>query len=411
MDQSKFKEVEEKYNELKERLNSGALQPEEIKKELKKMMVVDEDGKYWMIGAKTGKWYFHDGTDWKERDPYEKKEEEAEAEDVEGTISLSLPGTDSMESEKHQDDEAEAVVEVRSMDEEAGEEIPVESEEKDEPYTEPYPLGEKEEEQEDVLEVPSIDEKARAELLEEIKEEDEPYSEPYTLGEEEEEAVVEVPSIDEETRAKILEEAIEKDEPYTEPYTIEEKEEEEIGEEPRVDVEEKSDLYERPYTIEEEETIVELSDEAVEAEARLEVEEKVEPFPKKEEAPSPPPPPTPPIKKIVKPKTVEKKDELVITSIKMTSLIFFLGGLGLILGVLLGAGFGIFKTLIPTLREHIPAILNDTRGGIPGGLIFAGIGGIGGFFISAAAAVILSGTYSLIAYLFGGIRLKIKQKK
>jgi hypothetical protein len=400
MDQSKFKEVEQKYNDLKERLNYGALNPEEIKKELKKMMVVDEDGKYWMIGAKTGKWYFHDGTDWKEGNPYEKEEEEAEVEDIEGTISLSLPGTDSMESEERQDDEEEAVVEVRSIDEEAGEEILVESEEKDEPYT----LGEKEEEA--VVEVPSIDEKAGEEIPVESEEKEEPYTdtEPYPLGEEEEEAVVEIPAIDEETRAEILKEVKVK----AEPYTIEEKEEEEAGEETRVDVEEKSELYARPYPLGEEETIVELIDEEVEAETRVDVEEKVRPYTKKEEATAPP---IPPMKKVVIPKAVEKKDELVITSIKMSSLIFFLGGLGLILGVLLGAGFGIFKTFLPKLQESVPAILNDTRGGIAGGLIFAGMGGIGGFFISAAAAVIVSGTYSLIAYLFGGIRLKIKQKK
>ncbi len=398
MDQSKFKEVEQKYNDLKERLNYGALNPEEIKKELKKMMVVDEDGKYWMIGAKTGKWYFHDGTDWKEGNPYEKEEEEAEIEDIEGTISLSLPGTDSMESEERQDDE------------EVGEEILVEAEEKDEPYTdtEPYPLGEEEEEA--VVEVPSIDEEAGGEILVEAEEKDEPYTdtEPYSLGEEEEEAVVEIPSIDEETRAEILKEVKVKAEPYVEPFTIEEKDEEEAGEETRVDVEENSELYARPYPLRDEETVVELIDEEVAAETRVDVEEKAKPYTKKEEAAAPP---IPPMKKVIIPKTVEKKDELVITSIKMSSLIFFLGGLGLILGVLLGAGFGIFKTFLPTLQESVPAILNDTRGGIAGGLIFAGIGGIGGFFISAAAAVIVSGTYSLIAYLFGGIRLKIKQKK
>jgi hypothetical protein len=77
--------------------------------------------------------------------------------------------------------------------------------------------------------------------------------------------------------------------------------------------------------------------------------------------------------------------------------------------VLLGAAFGIFKTILPTLQEQIPDILNDTRGKIPGGLVFAAIGGIGGFFISAAAALIISSTYKLIASIFGGIRLKIKQ--
>ena len=47
MDQAKFKEIEQKYIELKERLNYGALSPDDVKEELKKMMVLDEEGKYW----------------------------------------------------------------------------------------------------------------------------------------------------------------------------------------------------------------------------------------------------------------------------------------------------------------------------------------------------------------------------
>ena len=167
-----------------------------------------------------------------------------------------------------------------------------------------------------------------------------------------------------------------------------------------MDVIEKEAGADIPVYVEEEAYVDEIEKEAG-ADILVKIEEKGEPYTKKEEALPP--------RKVVKTKIVEKKDELIITSIKIMPLLFFLGGLGLILGVLLGAGFGIFKTILPTLQEQIPDILNDTRGEFPGGLIFAAIGGIGGFFISAAAAVLISSTYKLIAYIFGGLRLKIKQ--
>ncbi len=297
MDQAKFKEIEQKYKELKERLNYGTIGPADVKKELKKMMVLDDDGKYWMIGAKTGKWYIHDGTDWREGNPYEKEPVPEETEDNAGTISLSLPGTDSEEGEESQEEEAGVKVEV-------------------------------------------LDEKDGTDIL--IAEEEEAY----------------VDEIEKEAGADI------------------------------------------PVNVEEEAYVDEIEKEAG-ADILVKIEEKGEPYTKKEEALPP--------RKVVKTKIVEKKDELIITSIKIMPLLFFLGGLGLILGVLLGAGFGIFKTILPTLQEQIPDILNDTRGEFPGGLIFAAIGGIGGFFISAAAAVLISSTYKLIAYIFGGLRLKIKQ--
>ncbi|MCP5103215.1 MAG: hypothetical protein GY950_07550, partial [bacterium] len=75
MDKTKFKETEEKYRELKEALNNGEISPEEMKKQLKKMMVLDDDGNYWMIGGKTEKWYIYNGTDWKEGNPFPKEEE------------------------------------------------------------------------------------------------------------------------------------------------------------------------------------------------------------------------------------------------------------------------------------------------------------------------------------------------
>ncbi len=71
MDPGKFKDVEEKYRQLKERLDQAEITPDDLKRELKKLIVMDESGRYWMIGTKSGQWHMYDGTDWKVGVPYE----------------------------------------------------------------------------------------------------------------------------------------------------------------------------------------------------------------------------------------------------------------------------------------------------------------------------------------------------
>jgi hypothetical protein len=103
------------------------------------------------------------------------------------------------------------------------------------------------------------------------------------------------------------------------------------------------------------------------------------------------------------------ESELVIKSIKYLSFMFFLGGLGLVFGVIFGATFGVFKYFLPDIaKDYLPLILSETRGGIAGGMIFAAIGGIGGFFISAILSFVIGSIYNLISFIFGGIRFKVK---
>ncbi len=108
-------------------------------------------------------------------------------------------------------------------------------------------------------------------------------------------------------------------------------------------------------------------------------------------------------------KSLKEESELLVKSIKITPFLFFLGGLGLILGVILGATFGVVKDFFPGLSSQLPMMLSETRGGIAGGLIFAAIGGIGGFILSAILSTILAGVYNLVALIFGGIRFKVKR--
>lgn len=102
-----------------------------------------------------------------------------------------------------------------------------------------------------------------------------------------------------------------------------------------------------------------------------------------------------------------KEGELLVKSIRIPSLIFFLGGIGVILGVMLGATFGIFSIGGDTIFQF-PAMLQETRGKIQGGLLFGALGGIFGFIAMAVLASILSLFYNAISYIFGGIRFKVK---
>ena len=70
MDAKKFREIEELYKDLKDRQAAGEVSADDMKAELKKMMIHDEAGRYWMIGSKTGGWYVYDGSSWKTADPY-----------------------------------------------------------------------------------------------------------------------------------------------------------------------------------------------------------------------------------------------------------------------------------------------------------------------------------------------------
>ncbi len=70
MNAKKFREIEELYKDLKERQAAGEVSAEDAKSELKKMMLRDEENRFWMLGGKTGSWYVYDGSAWKPADPY-----------------------------------------------------------------------------------------------------------------------------------------------------------------------------------------------------------------------------------------------------------------------------------------------------------------------------------------------------
>lgn len=57
------------YEELKRRFQAGELSRQQYIDEMKKLRLKDAQGRYWMIGAQTGRWYYFDGRDWIASDP------------------------------------------------------------------------------------------------------------------------------------------------------------------------------------------------------------------------------------------------------------------------------------------------------------------------------------------------------
>jgi hypothetical protein len=99
--------------------------------------------------------------------------------------------------------------------------------------------------------------------------------------------------------------------------------------------------------------------------------------------------------------------ELLVKAVRIFSVIFFFGGIGLVIGVICGASFGIFKILGDFIYQF-PMMLQEMRGKIQGGLVFGAIGGIGGFIVGALLASLLGLFYNAMAFVFGGLRFKVR---
>jgi len=59
-----FKGVEEAFRDLKRRFDNKEISRREFLERLKKLRLRDEQGRFWMIGAQSGLWYYFDGKDW-----------------------------------------------------------------------------------------------------------------------------------------------------------------------------------------------------------------------------------------------------------------------------------------------------------------------------------------------------------
>lgn len=68
-----FHHIEEEYFKLRGQFAVGRITESEFDDALHDLTVQDAHGRYWMIGANTGRWYFFDGTKWIEGDPFQEQ--------------------------------------------------------------------------------------------------------------------------------------------------------------------------------------------------------------------------------------------------------------------------------------------------------------------------------------------------
>jgi hypothetical protein len=65
----RFKDVKADFDRITSRFRSGEISRREYIDGLKRIRFRDDEGRFWMIGSQTGKWYSYDGTGWVQSSP------------------------------------------------------------------------------------------------------------------------------------------------------------------------------------------------------------------------------------------------------------------------------------------------------------------------------------------------------
>ncbi len=60
----RYADVERSVQVLRRRYSAGSITRDQLQAELRKLMILDEDGYWWMIGLETDRWYKYNGKDW-----------------------------------------------------------------------------------------------------------------------------------------------------------------------------------------------------------------------------------------------------------------------------------------------------------------------------------------------------------
>lgn len=69
MSAERFRQSEDAYFKLRGQFDTGRITQEQFDEKLRELMVQDAQGRYWMLGADSGKWYVYDGLNWVRGDP------------------------------------------------------------------------------------------------------------------------------------------------------------------------------------------------------------------------------------------------------------------------------------------------------------------------------------------------------
>lgn len=67
----RFRAVEASFYQLSKQFRRGDISRDQYAEALKKLRLVDGEGRCWMIGAQTGRWYYYDGQQWIQSEPPE----------------------------------------------------------------------------------------------------------------------------------------------------------------------------------------------------------------------------------------------------------------------------------------------------------------------------------------------------
>jgi hypothetical protein len=100
------------------------------------------------------------------------------------------------------------------------------------------------------------------------------------------------------------------------------------------------------------------------------------------------------------------RDNVVLRRLNATSLFFFSGGTGLVLGLILGAFFGASGFFSGTAAS-LPEALGTLHGTLMGGIVFAGLGGLLGFLLLGAIGWLQAHLFNTVSALAGGFRVTL----
>lgn len=64
-----FKDIEEEFAELRRKFRQKEINRQEFIDQLGKLRLKDDEGRFWMIGAQSGKWYYSSGKEWIQSEP------------------------------------------------------------------------------------------------------------------------------------------------------------------------------------------------------------------------------------------------------------------------------------------------------------------------------------------------------
>ncbi|NIO49928.1 MAG: hypothetical protein GTN73_10935 [Candidatus Aminicenantes bacterium] len=67
--EKRIKQIEKAFIKLKGKFRRGKISRQKFVDSLRKLRLKDDGGRFWMIGAQSGKWYFFDGKEWIESNP------------------------------------------------------------------------------------------------------------------------------------------------------------------------------------------------------------------------------------------------------------------------------------------------------------------------------------------------------